>query len=98
MVNADTELFPIRSAESMMQVIRETGIIPFSRNRVRGWSIEEMTHPYNHRPSGGAVPRRTRKLRKTHLMRPMILFPHYPDVYMDIMMKMTLKFRHYPEI
>ncbi len=45
MVNADTELFPIRSAESMMQVIMETGIIPFSRNRVRGWSIEEMTHP-----------------------------------------------------
>ena len=29
----------------MMQVIREVGIIPFSRSVVRGWSIEEQTHP-----------------------------------------------------
>ena len=35
----------IASAQSMIEVIRETGIIPFSRNRVRGWSIEEMTNP-----------------------------------------------------
>lgn len=35
----------ITSAQSMIEVIRETGIIPFSRNRVRGWSIEEMTNP-----------------------------------------------------
>lgn len=36
---------PIRSAQDMMAVIEEIGIIPFSKNRVRGWSIEELTHP-----------------------------------------------------
>lgn len=36
---------PIRSAQDMMAVIEEIGIVPFSKNRVRGWSIEELTHP-----------------------------------------------------
>ena len=35
----------LTSAQSMIEAIREIGIVPFSRNRVRGWSIEEMTHP-----------------------------------------------------
>ena len=34
----------LTSAQSMIEAIREIGIVPFSRNRVRGWSIEEMTH------------------------------------------------------
>lgn len=42
---ADASTYPITSANSMMQIIREVGIIPFSRSAVRGWSIEEYTHP-----------------------------------------------------
>ena len=39
------EEYPIRSAESMIALIREVGIIPFFKNPVRGWSIQELTHP-----------------------------------------------------
>lgn len=37
--------FPINSAQSMINVIREVGMIPLFRSPVRGWSIEELTHP-----------------------------------------------------
>lgn len=37
--------FPINSAQSMINVIREVGMIPFFMSPVRGWSIEELTHP-----------------------------------------------------
>lgn len=37
--------FPINSAHSMINVIREVGMIPFFKSPVRGWSIEELTHP-----------------------------------------------------
>lgn len=39
------EEYPIRSAESMIALIREVGIIPFFKNPVRWWSIQELTHP-----------------------------------------------------
>ena len=32
----------LTSAQSMIEAIRELGLVPFSRNRVRGLSIEEM--------------------------------------------------------
>lgn len=35
----------IDSPEAMIDVVREFGIIPFFRNPVAGWSIEEMTAP-----------------------------------------------------
>lgn len=35
----------IQSAREMIEVIKEIGIVPFSKNAVSGWSIEEMTHP-----------------------------------------------------
>lgn len=38
-------LHPIDSPESMSAAIRRIGIIPFVRNTVPGWSIEELTAP-----------------------------------------------------
>lgn len=38
-------LHPIDSPESMSAAIRRVGIIPFVRNTVPGWSIEELTAP-----------------------------------------------------
>ena len=35
----------ICSPETMIEAIREIGIIPFSKNIVPGWSIQEMTDP-----------------------------------------------------
>lgn len=40
-----SEEFPIRSSDSMERIIRDFGIIPLTRSRVKGWSIEELTHP-----------------------------------------------------
>lgn len=39
------EFGTINSAGKMIAAIREIGIIPFFRSPVRGWSIEELTHP-----------------------------------------------------
>ena len=35
----------IKSPESMIQTIREFGIIPFFHGKIPGWSIEELTEP-----------------------------------------------------
>ena len=40
-----SDLHLIDSPESMAALIREAGIIPFARNTVPGWSIEELTAP-----------------------------------------------------
>ena len=36
---------PIDSPETMSAAIRRVGIIPFVRNTIPGWSIEELTAP-----------------------------------------------------
>ena len=35
----------VNSPESMIQAIKEIGIIPFSKNSIPGWSIQEITDP-----------------------------------------------------
>ncbi|MBQ3207518.1 MAG: hypothetical protein IJB38_05885, partial [Bacteroidales bacterium] len=35
----------VYSPESMINAIKEIGIIPFSKNTVPGWSIQEITDP-----------------------------------------------------
>ena len=45
MQNLLQEEYPVRSAESMIALIREVGLIPLFKNPVRGWSIQEITHP-----------------------------------------------------
>ena len=39
------DIHPIDSPQSMSAAIRQAGIIPFVRNTVPGWSIEELTAP-----------------------------------------------------
>lgn len=39
------EIHPIDSPQSMSTAIRQAGIIPFVRNTVPGWSVEELTAP-----------------------------------------------------
>ena len=35
----------VYSPESMISAIQEIGIIPFSKNTIAGWSIQELTDP-----------------------------------------------------
>lgn len=39
------DIRPIDSARSMIDAIREAGIIPFFHNPVEGWSVQELTRP-----------------------------------------------------